>query len=95
MARLVGTQLDRPQFIWSPYTEFSSPLNQRTFGVLLSTDTFAGITNEARAGWSLDDLSSTARSRRSPSSVRLMGRPCRAVRCLTVPQPRTALAVSG
>lgn len=57
-ARASIANLERPDFIWSPYARFSSPLTQRVFSpggswlAALSPHT----TNETRLGWSGDDL---------------------------------------
>lgn len=58
MARLELARFDRPDFLWSPYPGFSMPLHQNAAGLggswleVLSPR----ATNEARAGWSLDEL---------------------------------------
>jgi hypothetical protein len=57
-ARLAITRLERPDFVWSPYPEFSSTLNQDSTGVALgivSTLTPA-ITNELRGAFTKDLL---------------------------------------
>ena len=59
MARVSSSLLERPQFIWSPYQGFDSPLDEDTISAM------AGVTsnlsphrvNEARLSWSSDDLS--------------------------------------
>ena len=57
-ARAMGSFLTQPDFIWSPYTAFTSGLHDNTWSVMAAdTHTFrANLINEARAGFSDDDL---------------------------------------
>lgn len=57
-ARAAISNLERPDFIWSPYAQFSSPLTQGSVspgGSWLAALT-PNTTNEARFGWSADEL---------------------------------------
>ncbi|MBI3665843.1 MAG: TonB-dependent receptor [Acidobacteria bacterium] len=58
MARLALARLSRPDFIWSPYKDFVSGLEEPDIGVAFSAvSSFkARLVNEARFGWSQDDL---------------------------------------
>ena len=58
MARVVINLLGEPDFIWSPYQAFISPLHENTVAVGGSyIHTFrADLTNEARLSYSTDDL---------------------------------------
>jgi len=57
MARLLHNRLNRPDFIWTPYDEFSSTLRQRSSGVALSwTGQWRGMIAELRGGWLRDTL---------------------------------------
>ncbi len=58
LARVALAALRRPDFIWTPYPDFVSPLRQESISAALSlTSTLSPrLTNEARLGWSLDDL---------------------------------------
>jgi len=58
MARLAVTRVNRPDFSWSPYPDFTSPLIQNTTGLALAwTDASRpGMTVEARGGISIDEL---------------------------------------
>jgi len=58
MLRAMANLLAEPDFIWSPYPAFTSPLHENTWSLALTdTHTFrANLTNEARAGFSDDDL---------------------------------------
>ena len=48
----------RPDFIWTPYSLFSSPLRQNTTNIMAGWLGSRGrFTNEARANWMLDELS--------------------------------------
>lgn len=56
--RFLGARVERPDFIWTPYTEFSSPLWQNTLGLALG---LAGsprpsVSVEARLNVADDDL---------------------------------------
>jgi hypothetical protein len=58
MARAAIMNITRPDFIWSPYPAFSSPLTTKSIafaGAWLAT-LKPDLTNEARAGFSMDDL---------------------------------------
>ena len=58
MGRVMVNSLERPDFSWSPYTEFDVPLHQNTVGLAFSavSSLRPNLTNEARVGWSHDDL---------------------------------------
>ena len=58
MARLVIARLERPDFVWSPYKDFIVPLEQNTLGLALRavSQLTPSLINEARIGWSSDDL---------------------------------------
>lgn len=58
MARVLIARLSRPDFIWSPYKDFVSGLRQNTAGAALNyyLQFRPGLMNEARAGYSNDDL---------------------------------------
>jgi hypothetical protein len=58
MARLMGSFVAEPDFIWTPYKDFISALHQNTGALGLSgTHSFRpNLTNEIRAGYSRDDL---------------------------------------
>jgi hypothetical protein len=58
MGRVLINRLSRPDFIWSPYKDFVSALNQDTVAAGGSyTHSFrASLTNEARLSYSSDDL---------------------------------------
>jgi carboxypeptidase family protein/TonB-dependent receptor-like protein len=58
MARVMASILTEPDFIWSPYSAFTSGLHENTVGAAL-TDTHSfrpNLTNESRAGFSNDNL---------------------------------------
>jgi hypothetical protein len=57
-ARAAVASVSRPDFFWTPYKDFITPLTQDTLGIA-ATSTYAfrpNWTNEARFGWSSDDL---------------------------------------
>jgi hypothetical protein len=58
MLRLMASLLDQPDFIWSPYAAFTSPLHENTWSVAVAdTHTIRpNLINEARAAFSDDDL---------------------------------------
>jgi hypothetical protein len=58
MGRLLLSRLGRPDFIWTPYKDFVSALHQNTWapGVSYIHSFSANVTNEARFGYSNDDL---------------------------------------
>ncbi len=58
MARLAVSQVDRPDFFYNPYEEFSSRLDDDTVGVALSyiRSLGANLTNEIKVGWRNTDL---------------------------------------
>jgi hypothetical protein len=58
MMRAMGSIVTEPDFIWSPYPAFISPLHENTWSAAISdTHTFhPGLINESRAGFSSDDL---------------------------------------
>jgi hypothetical protein len=72
LARAALVRLERPDFIWTPYPGFSSPLTQGTTNILAGWQgSWGGLTNEARAGWTLEDL----RFDRAQSSIPVMQSP--------------------
>lgn len=58
-ARVAASLVDRPQFIWSPYHGFDSPLDQNTISLMAGVTSNIGVrrVNEARFGWASEDLS--------------------------------------
>ncbi|PWU08651.1 MAG: hypothetical protein C5B51_07510 [Terriglobia bacterium] len=57
LARAAVMRLTRPDFIWTPYKAFSSPLQQNTTSLMGGwLGSYGRLTNEARAGWTLADL---------------------------------------
>lgn len=58
MARLAVSLLSRPNFIWSPYKDFDSALNDNTTGLALAwvRSLRPDLTNELRGGPSSDNL---------------------------------------
>lgn len=58
MLRLATSRVTKPDFAWSPYRDFISPLKQNANGVALtwSAALRPNVTAEARAGWSTDEL---------------------------------------
>jgi hypothetical protein len=59
MGRVASARVERPQFIWSPYQGFDSPLLQDTLSMMAALTSNLGPrhVNEARLSWSDDDLS--------------------------------------
>jgi hypothetical protein len=57
LARAAIIRNTRPDFIWTPYPAFSSPLTQNTTSLMGSWLGSRGhLTNEMRVGWTLTDL---------------------------------------
>ncbi len=58
MARLALSKLDRPDFVWSPYEDFISPLSQNTISLAFRaiSSLRPNLVNEAKFGWNSDDL---------------------------------------
>ena len=58
MGRVAIAQVSRPDFIWSPYNDFISGLDQDTLSVAVSyvRSIRPGLMNEAKLGYSSDDL---------------------------------------
>jgi hypothetical protein len=58
LARMVATGEDRPDFLWTPYTQFSMPLSQKSISTAAAWDYTrpGGFTQELRAGWTAHDL---------------------------------------
>jgi len=58
MGRLLLSRIDRPDFIWSPYPDFVSALDQNTWalGGSYLRQIRSNLTNEARLSFSNDDL---------------------------------------
>jgi hypothetical protein len=59
MVRVAASMLERPQFVWSPYQGFDSPLDENTFSIMggVTSNLSPRRVNEARVSWSSDDLS--------------------------------------
>jgi hypothetical protein len=59
MGRVASSRVERPQFIWSPYQGFDSPLLQNTLSLMAALTSNLGPrrVNEARLSWSDNDLS--------------------------------------
>ena len=59
MGRVTGANLERPDFIWYPWEEFNSELEQPGFHLGLSyfQTPRAGFLHELRLGWGSDELS--------------------------------------
>jgi hypothetical protein len=59
MVRLAVARLSRPDFLWTPYPDFVSPLDQETYSLAgnLVSNLAPTLTNELRAGFSQEDLS--------------------------------------
>jgi len=59
MARVAIARVARPDFIWTPYPGFNSPLQENTYSAMLGLESALrpGMTNEARVAWSSDALS--------------------------------------
>jgi hypothetical protein len=80
MLRVATSRVTKPDFFWSPYRDFVSPLKHNATGVAL---TWIGalrptLTAEARVGWSTDDLffdraNSQVPLLAGPSGMRLPG----------------------
>jgi hypothetical protein len=80
--RGAATRVTRPDFSWSPYPDFVSPLTQKVTGLSLGWINAAqpGTTIEARFGWSADDLrferaNATLPGLAGPSGMWLPGSP--------------------
>src|SRR6266567_4013986 len=58
MGRVAVARLSRPDFIWTPYKDFISGLNENTLGIAVSyvRALRPGLVNEAKLGRSTDDL---------------------------------------
>src|SRR5262249_12466057 len=58
MGRIAISRVERPDFIWSPYKDFISPLTDNALGLAIAwiAPLNAGLTNEARIGWTSSDL---------------------------------------
>ncbi len=58
MARLMGSFVAEPDFIWTPYKAFISPLHENTgaLGITGIHTIRPNLTNEVRGGYSIDDL---------------------------------------
>jgi hypothetical protein len=58
MGRVAVSRLSRPNFIWSPYKDFVSGLNENTLGVAVSyiRALRPGLMNEAKLGRTSDDI---------------------------------------
>jgi hypothetical protein len=55
--RPLGASLNRPDFLWTPYTDFITPLRQTNAGIALSAiSSLQRATNEAHFGFSRDDV---------------------------------------
>jgi hypothetical protein len=71
MARAVVASLNLPDFIWTPFKDFITPLNRKTIGVALSgiSTLRPNVTNEIRFGSNNDTLSFDRRYPDIPSLV--------------------------
>jgi hypothetical protein len=69
--RASAVLLSKPDFAFSPYKDFISPLHQNTLAFAANNlHTFSpGLANEARAGYSTDDLSFDRKNPQVPSLV--------------------------
>src|SRR5205085_7249 len=57
MLRASISSVDRPDFNWTPYKDFVSPLTQNATSLAAAlVSASSEVTNELRAGWSLDHL---------------------------------------
>ena len=58
MGRFIGVRFTRPDFLWTPYPDFVSPLRQNTAagGITYTRTLSPALTNEARASYTNDDL---------------------------------------
>ncbi len=58
MVRAQYGKIGQPDFVWSPYKDFTSDLNQPTVNLALNHTYIAspGLINEFRFGWKFDDL---------------------------------------
>lgn len=66
LARVAVMRITRPDFVWTPYQAFSSPLTQNETSVMAGwLGSHGRFTNEARGGWMAGDL----RFDRAQSSV--------------------------
>jgi hypothetical protein len=55
--RPIAGSLNRPNFLWTPYQDFTTPLRQTNIGVSLGlVSSFGRTTNEAHFGFTHDDL---------------------------------------
>jgi hypothetical protein len=63
MARAIVSKLDLPDFIWTPFQDFITPLNRKTIGMAFAATSAIrpNLTNEARFGWNSDSLNFTRR----------------------------------
>ena len=75
MGRVASARVERPQFIWSPYQGFSSPLLQNTLSVMSALTSNLGPhrVNEARVSWSDDELSWSRAQPQMPTLDTLAG----------------------
>jgi len=58
LARTSMARLERPDFMWSPYKDFSTPLRENSTGAMVSvlSSLTGSLTHEVRGGWNSDDL---------------------------------------
>jgi hypothetical protein len=56
--RFAGGRMSEPDFFWSPYKGFSTPLDDRTANISAALRTAASptVTNEVRGAWTYDNL---------------------------------------
>jgi hypothetical protein len=75
IGRLSFARLGEPDFIWSPYRDFISPLDQDTtsFAITWQRSITPALTNEAKLGFSTDNLSWNRAHPEIPSLVSFDG----------------------
>ena len=58
LARVAASRVDQPDFSWTPYPDFVTPLRQNALSATLGATSFLrpNLTNEARTAWSVSDL---------------------------------------
>jgi hypothetical protein len=57
-ARAAASRIDQPDFSWTPYPDFVTPLGQNALSAAVAATSLLrpSLTNEARAAWSASDL---------------------------------------
>ncbi|HEV2688108.1 MAG TPA: carboxypeptidase-like regulatory domain-containing protein, partial [Bryobacteraceae bacterium] len=71
MARAIVSDLNLPDFIWTPFKDFITPLHRKTTGVAIAGTSMIrpNLTNEARFGFNADSLTFDRRWPDIPSLV--------------------------